>query len=156
MGGHSKLFLAKTHTALQNLKRRIDNPGPNHQFMSLDSYIRRKNPEQFSIIFVDECSIIDNRSMLKFIRLLPDNAFLVLAGDIHQIESIEFRQVSFAYKDIPVLTNCAAIISATIQAMPVHDLLHFTPSGSCAGRFVNDTILKYPLLVSDRPTDRAL
>lgn len=49
MGGHSKLFLAKTHTALQNLKRRIDNPGPNHQFMSLDSYIRRKKPGQFSI-----------------------------------------------------------------------------------------------------------
>lgn len=100
MGGHSKLFLAKTHTALQNLKRRINNPGPNHQFMSLDSYIRRKKPEQFSIIFVDECSIIDNRSMLQFIRLLPDNAFLVLAGDIHQIESIEFGNWFFYAKGI--------------------------------------------------------
>ena len=56
----------------------------------------------------------------------------------------------------PVIANGAAVIPATIQVMPVHDLLYFTPSGSYAGRFVNDTILKYPLLVSDRPTDRAL
>lgn len=100
MVGHSKLFLAKTHTALQNLKRRIDNPGPNPQFTSLDSYIRRKTPEQFSIIFVDECSIIDNRSMLRLVNLLPDNVFLVLAGDIHQIESIEFGNWFFYAKGI--------------------------------------------------------
>lgn len=100
MVGHSKLFLAKTHTALQNLKRRIDNPGPNHQFLSLDSYIRRKKPEQFSIVFLDECSIIDNRSMLKLIKMLPDDTFLVLAGDIHQIESIEFGNWFFYAKGI--------------------------------------------------------
>ena len=55
-----------------------------------------------------------------------------------------------------ILMDAAAIISATIQTMPIHDFLHFTPSGSCTGRFVNDTIFKYLLLVSDRPADRAL
>ena len=38
--------------------------------------------------------------MLQFIRLLPDNAFLVLAGDIHQIESIEFGNWFFYAKGI--------------------------------------------------------
>ena len=33
MDGYSKLFLTKTHTALDNLKRRIKSPGFAYEFM---------------------------------------------------------------------------------------------------------------------------
>ncbi len=40
IGGQRKLFLTKTHTALQNLKRRIVNPGPACDFLSIDSFTK--------------------------------------------------------------------------------------------------------------------
>ena len=100
MAGRRKLFLTKTHAALQNLKRRIEYPGANYDFISIDSFSRRVTLSDYDIIFVDECSTIDNRTMLKFLQKLNPNAFLVLAGDIHQIESIDFGNWFFYAKDI--------------------------------------------------------
>ena len=99
-GNYSKLFLTKTYTALQNLKRRIDNPGSNAEFISIDSFTKKVNLPDFDIIFVDECSTIDNRTMLQFLNKIRDDAFLVFAGDIHQIESIEFGNWFYYAKDI--------------------------------------------------------
>ena len=90
MAGRSKLFLTKTHTALQNLQRRIDNPGPSSDFISIDSFTKRVNLPDYDIIFVDECSTIDNRTMSIFLEKMNSGTFLVLAGDIYQIESIDF------------------------------------------------------------------
>lgn len=100
MSGCSKLFLTKTHTALQNLKRRIDNPGTAVEFISIDSFTKKIDLPNYDIIFIDECSTIDNRIMLEFIHKIRPDAFLVLAGDIHQIESIEFGNWFFYAKDI--------------------------------------------------------
>lgn len=90
MSGRKKLFLTKTHTAKQNLIRRIDNPGTDSDFVSIDSFNRKVNLPDYDVIFVDECSTIDNRSMAAFFSKIRSDTFVVLAGDIHQIESIEF------------------------------------------------------------------
>ncbi|MEI3553066.1 MAG: AAA family ATPase [Acutalibacteraceae bacterium] len=91
MAGRRKLFLCtKTHTALQNLQRRIENPGADASFVSIDSFTKRVNLPDYDIIFVDECSTIDNRVMKVFLEKMRPDTFLVLAGDIYQIESIEF------------------------------------------------------------------
>lgn len=100
MSGHKKLFLTKTHTALQNLKRRIENPGESAGFVSIDSFTKKASLSDYDIIFVDECSTIDNRIMSKFLEIVKANTFLVLAGDIHQIESIDFGNWFFYAKDI--------------------------------------------------------
>ncbi|MFQ9345452.1 MAG: AAA family ATPase [Coprococcus sp.] len=39
---------------------------------------------------MDECSVIDNRTMEKIVNKIKGNSLLILAGDIHQIEAIEF------------------------------------------------------------------
>ncbi|MCH5259865.1 MAG: AAA family ATPase [Lachnospiraceae bacterium] len=100
MSGYRKLFLTKTHTALQNLKRRIDNPGTSAEFISIDSFTKSVSVSDYDIIFVDECSTIDNRTMLQFLQKIRPDSFLVLAGDIHQIESIDFGNWFFYAKDI--------------------------------------------------------
>lgn len=90
MNDRSKLFLTKTHTALQNLKARIDNPGTEHDFISIDSFTRKVNLKDYDVIFVDECSTIDNRTMRRLLSKINEDSFLVLAGDTYQIESIDF------------------------------------------------------------------
>lgn len=100
MAKQKKLFLTKTHTAKQNLKRRIDNPGANSEFVSIDSFTKKVSLSDYDVIFVDECSTIDNRTMCEFLKKINSNTFLVLAGDIHQIESIEFGNWFFYAKDI--------------------------------------------------------
>jgi len=100
MSRQKKLFLTKTHTAKQNLQRRIDNPGTDADFISIDSFTKQVSLPDYDVIFVDECSTIDNRIMCEFLRKMKPNTFLVLAGDIHQIESIEFGNWFFYAKDI--------------------------------------------------------
>lgn len=90
LSNRRKLFLTKTHTALQNLERRIDNPGQDASFVSIDSFTKKVSLVDYDVIFVDECSTIDNRIMKKFLSKINQDTLLVLAGDTYQIESIEF------------------------------------------------------------------
>lgn len=100
MKDRRKLFLTKTHTALQNLKHRIDNPGLDADFTSFDSFTKKVSLPDYDIIFVDECSTIDNLKMTKFFERIGPDTFVVMAGDIHQIESIDFGNWFFYAKDI--------------------------------------------------------
>ena len=100
MGTRKKLFLTKTHTALQNLMTRISNPGLQSDFVSLDSFTKKVELFDYDVIFVDECSTIDNRTMQIFLQKINSNTLLVLAGDIYQIESIDFGNWFFYAKDI--------------------------------------------------------
>lgn len=95
-----KLFLTKTHAAIQHLQRRIDNPGSDSDFICIDSFTRRVNLPDYDIIFVDECSTIDNRTMLNFISKISSDSLIVLAGDINQVESIDFGNWFYYAKDI--------------------------------------------------------
>lgn len=98
--GKQKLFLAKTHTALKNLKRRIDDSESNSDFSTIDSFVKKKKTKLYDIIFIDECSVIDNRIMREFIDKVSEETHLVLAGDIYQIEAIDFGNWFFYAKDI--------------------------------------------------------
>lgn len=100
MSSYKKLFLTKTHTALQNLIRRIENPGKEADFVSFDSFTKKLDLNDYDIIFIDECSTIDNRAMKRFFDKINPDTLLVLAGDIHQIESIDFGNWFYYAKDI--------------------------------------------------------
>lgn len=100
MHKEKKLFLTKTHTALQNLKRSIENPGPNSDFVSIDSFKNKVSLTNYNIVFVDECSTIDNRTMYKLLKKINEGTLLVLVGDIYQIESIDFSNWFYYAKDI--------------------------------------------------------
>lgn len=100
MSNTRKLFLSKTHTAKENLQRRIKNPGKTADFRSIDSFTKEYNVQNYDVIFVDECSTIDNRTMKEFMDKINPDTFLVLAGDICQIEAIEFGNWFYYAKDI--------------------------------------------------------
>lgn len=100
MGQSKKLFLTKTHTALQNLQRCVENPGLNAQFLSIDSVAKRNDTLAFDIVFIDECSTIDNRTMKAFLEKIEEGTLLVLSGDSYQIESIDFGNWFYYAKDI--------------------------------------------------------
>ena len=69
-------------------------------FSSIDRFARQREQPDYDIIFVDECSTIDNRTMELFLQKIKPDTFLVLAGDIYQIEAIEFGNWFFYAKDI--------------------------------------------------------
>ena len=102
MTGRSKLFLAKTHTAVENLKFRIKNPGSisgvSTNFLGVDKFCR--NPVASDIVFIDECSTIDNRKMREVLSKINPDALIILAGDNHQIESIDFGNWFLYAKEI--------------------------------------------------------
>ena len=100
MNQSKKLFLAKTHTALQNLQRRVSNSGYNSQFSSIDSVVKGNDSVDFDIVFIDECSTIDNRTMKALLEKISKGTRLVLSGDIYQIESIDFGNWFYYAKDI--------------------------------------------------------
>lgn len=100
MVNSKKLFLSKTHTAKQNLQRRIENPGAESEFVSIDSFTKKVSLTDYDVIFVDECSTIDNRTMMNLLNKVSMDTFLVFAGDIHQIESIDFGNWFYYAKDI--------------------------------------------------------
>ena len=100
MNQSKKLFLTKTYTALQNLKRLIDNPGLDSDFVSIDSFTKTITLTDYDIVFVDECSTIDNRTMKRLLEKIDESTQLILAGDIYQIESIDFGNWFYYAKDI--------------------------------------------------------
>lgn len=100
MEGRTKLYLTKTHTALENLQRRISAPGASSKFMGIDQFINVNIPNKYDVIFVDECSTIDNRTMIKLLEKIDGETLLIFAGDIHQIESIDFGNWFFYAKEV--------------------------------------------------------
>ncbi len=102
LNNSKKLYLTKTHTALDNLQNRIDDTIENVQFASIDSIVKSNEAIDYDVIFIDECSTIDNRTMKKFLEKVSDETKLVFSGDIYQIESIEFGNWFYYAKDIIV------------------------------------------------------
>lgn len=83
-----KLFLAHTHPAIDNLKRKVT--AQNSEFRTISRQISSRSSDQdYDILVIDECSIVSNSDFLK---VLNKTSFklLVLVGDVYQIESIQF------------------------------------------------------------------
>lgn len=113
LSNRKKLFLTKTHTALQNLQRRIDNPGLDSSFVSIDSFTKKISLVDYDVIFVDECSTIDNRIMKNFLSKISNDTLLVFAGDIYQIESIDFGNWFTYAKNIITTPGANVELSST-------------------------------------------
>ncbi len=83
-----KLFLAHTHPAIDNLKRKVT--AQNSDFRTISSHIgRRTSSREYDLLIIDECSTVSNADLIK---VLEKTSFklLVLVGDVYQIESIQF------------------------------------------------------------------
>ena len=86
--GKKIAFLAKTHSAVNNIRTRIESYDNNNNyfFSTVDSF---NDSTEYDLIVIDECSMLENYKMLGFLEIARFNC-LLLVGDIYQIESIEF------------------------------------------------------------------
>lgn len=90
LSNSTKVFLAVTHTAVDNLQRRI--AVPNSTFMTVEKALSRKTkPTDLvcSVLFIDECGCLCNRDMEELLKKCQTGS-LVLVGDEFQVEPIEF------------------------------------------------------------------
>ncbi|AYY13015.1 helicase [Actinobacteria bacterium YIM 96077] len=84
----SKLFLAHTNPAKDNLERKVT--AQNSIFRTISSQIyRMASDPEYDLLVIDECSTVSNADLLK---VLEKTSFklIVLVGDVYQIESIQF------------------------------------------------------------------
>jgi hypothetical protein len=85
-GGNRKLFLANTHPAVENLRRRVS--APESTFRTIASH--KHNPSgDFDLLVIDECSTVNNADLLDILEH-TNFKLIVLVGDVFQIESIRF------------------------------------------------------------------
>ena len=82
-----KMFLANTHSAVNNLRRRIHTS--NSEFYTIAKIASAEEKRNCDILIVDECSTISNEDMWKVLEQVDFQA-IILVGDPHQIEAIKF------------------------------------------------------------------
>lgn len=82
------LFLANTHPAVDNLKRRVQTQNADFRTIASHNWRTSADPD-YEVVVIDECSTVSNDDFLK---VLEGTRFklLVLVGDVYQIESIQF------------------------------------------------------------------
>ncbi|WP_329763492.1 ATP-dependent RecD-like DNA helicase [Stenotrophomonas geniculata] len=87
-GDKTKLFLAHTHPAIDNLIRKVNTQNATFRTVSKHIHQARLGVE-YDLLIIDECSTVSNSALLK---VLEKTSFklLVLVGDVYQIESIQF------------------------------------------------------------------
>lgn len=86
----SKLYLANTNPAVENMKRRVTIQTADTDFMTITKFVRKqRNRTKYDIVVIDECSTVNNDDM-KNILDKAEFDVLVLVGDIYQIEAIRF------------------------------------------------------------------
>lgn len=86
-----RIFLAKTHPAVENLRRKVLFKNSDDEFTTVDQFTKnaRYDFSEYDLIVVDECSTVQNGELIKILERLG-NAALVLMGDTYQIEAIGF------------------------------------------------------------------
>ena len=85
---HSKLFLANTNPAVENLRRKVKSQ--NCTFMTIRKFIWSKSIQtSYDILVMDECSMVSNSDMAKVLSKVKYK-LLILVGDTYQIEAITF------------------------------------------------------------------
>lgn len=85
---NSKLCLANTNSAVENLRRNITVGNSTHKTIYNFLHDSRDNDE-YDILIIDECSTVSNKDMVKILDKCKFK-LLLLVGDIYQIESISF------------------------------------------------------------------
>jgi len=86
----SRLYLANTNPAVDNIKRKVNVQTQDTDFMTIAKFLFNQNIRtKYDILFIDECSTVNNRDMNDILKKV-DFDLLVLVGDIYQIEAINF------------------------------------------------------------------
>lgn len=86
----SKLYLANTNPAVDNMKRRVTVQTEDTDFMTVAKFVASQSIRtKYDIVVIDECSTVNNRDM-KAILDKAEFDLLVLVGDVYQIAAIEF------------------------------------------------------------------
>lgn len=86
--GKPMLFLANTHPAVDNLRRRVQTQ--HAEFRTIASHNWNSGSAiEYDVLVIDECSTVSNHDLLD---VLGNTKFklLLLVGDVYQIESIQF------------------------------------------------------------------
>ncbi|WP_240034754.1 ATP-dependent DNA helicase [Glaciihabitans arcticus] len=85
--GKPMLFLANTHPAVDNLRRRVHTQ--HAEFRTIASHKNSTSATEYEVLVIDECSTVSNEDLLA---VLSNTKFklLLLVGDVYQIESIQF------------------------------------------------------------------
>jgi len=104
----SKLYLANTNPAIDNLRRRVS--ASNCEFMTIAKFLNKKDINtEYNLLIIDECSTTNNSDM-KDILSKTKFDLLVLVGDIYQIEAIRFGNwFGVAREFIPETSVCELI-----------------------------------------------
>lgn len=85
---NSKLFLANTNPAVDNLKRKVITNDAD--FMTVSKFLSNSTEKSdYDLLFIDECSMVSNRDMSLILKK-SNYKLLILVGDTYQIESINF------------------------------------------------------------------
>lgn len=95
-----KLFLANTHPAVDNMRRKVT--AGNSEYNTIAKFLSKRNQKtDFDVLFIDECSTVSNDDMRRVLEK-ANFKLLVLVGDVYQIESIYFGNwFSIAQKFLP-------------------------------------------------------
>lgn len=132
----SKIYLAQTNSAVNNLKRKV-NKSSNCDFLTIDKFIKsREQNHDCQILFIDECSTVSNDSMKKVLDIAKYE-LLVLVGDTYQIESIKFGNWFDAVRNF--LPSSAVVELTKPYRSDSQKLLHLWNSV----RKMEDTVLDY-------------
>lgn len=84
----SKLYLANTNPAVDNLRRKVT--VANCNYMTVAKFLSLRNMcTECDILFIDESSTLDNSDMQKLLEKAQFK-LLVVVGDVYQIEAIQF------------------------------------------------------------------
>lgn len=99
-GGQNKIFLANTHPAVDNMRRKVT--ARNSEYNTIAKFLSSRNLHtECDVLFIDECSTVSNNDM-RHILEKANFKLLVLVGDVYQIESIYFGNwFSIAQKFLP-------------------------------------------------------
>lgn len=86
-----RIFLAKTHPAVENLRRKVKNRKDTDEFITVDQFARNARYDfyNYDLIVLDECSTVKNQDLIRILSRLGDAA-IVLMGDTYQIEAIGY------------------------------------------------------------------
>ncbi len=96
----TKLYLANTNPAVDNLKRKVQ--AANCSYKTIAKFLSPKNTDTgYDILIIDECSTVSNSDMRAVLEK-ANFKLMVLVGDVFQIESINFGNwFSIAQSFIP-------------------------------------------------------
>lgn len=84
----TKLFLANTNPAVDNLRRKMK--AQNCDFYTIAMFLKKCNVDvTYDMLIIDECSMVSNSDMRKVLEK-ASYKLLVLVGDTYQIEAISF------------------------------------------------------------------